>query len=64
MAKRHLLKENRRYNTDRESARESASTSTSAKRGASLVVETTLTDRELHEQRELWTLRCDFVTTW
>ena len=48
-AKRHLLNESWGENTDRESARESANTSASAKGHTGLGVEATLTDRVLHE---------------
>ena len=47
-----MLEEGRGDKTDRESAKESVSTSASAKRDADLGVKATRTDRELHE-REL-----------
>ena len=60
----HLRNKSRRDNTGRGSARESTSTTTSAKRDADLEVEATLTGRELHKRESLSKLRSDLVTNW
>ena len=61
-AKSHLLKESG-DNTDRESARQSVSTSACATGGAGSGAEATMTKRGLHEH-ELCALRLYLVRTW